>query len=567
MLWWLRAPGVFTIDEPNHIAQVVALQHGQWTLPGLDVLPASKELAFYEPNFQAAAQAPPRNDVPPLYGLIALPFSHLGFDALFYLNGAAFLIACALVFLFTRKLSEGRLAPWLALFAFALGGSTFEYALGLWPHMLSIALCTGCFVAAHHGRERDRLWAIAAAGMLGGIAIGVRYPNVVYAGSVGLAIVLWARRRTEATLTYALAAGAPVTLIAVLNDVRSGAANPISKGGGYLNPSRAESGGIDIADILGTFWFRVVDFASRPSGDFVGYSLDPDPETGAFLWFDVVKKSWLQSSPWVAMVLLAVTAAWLLRGQAEQPARRTLQGLGLTIWGVVAAFSVAGSGRPDGTCFNQRYLLDVMPLAAIALGLVVDRASLRGRWLALGGAVGGGLVYVTVVSLEREHQHRAILYLPLALAAALALTYMLRRWQGRLQSAIAVLLGASLAWGAGIHLGTDLQASRNRRLQVVELQAHLVGKLPPHSAVLLWGQYRSLAVPLLFEQDLIIVDVARDQGRDAANVTRALQVRGRRVYLLLLGLPPTLRVHLANTFGVAGMIRGGAPLLELANKR
>ncbi|MFI5309331.1 MAG: hypothetical protein ACHQ53_18395, partial [Polyangiales bacterium] len=175
-------PGVFTIDETAHIASVASLRHGRLTLSGYEGLRPSVEYYFFDPESGPPRPVvPPPIRFPPLYAFLAWPWSLFGLRGLFALNALAASWTTALVFLRLEALCTQRIMPWLGAFAFLVGGHVLEYALGLWPHMLSAALCTSAFVLAGRARERDDLRAAVLSGLVVGLAIGVRYPNAVIA--------------------------------------------------------------------------------------------------------------------------------------------------------------------------------------------------------------------------------------------------------------------------------------------------------------------------------------------------------------------------------------------------
>ncbi|HJX62735.1 MAG TPA: hypothetical protein VJ860_02150, partial [Polyangia bacterium] len=136
----LIVPGVFTVDENNHLAWVVSLRSGQLTLPGTDALPRSSELLFFDPVPDGRPGARASSVVPPLYGLFALPFSLAGWTGLFLLNLAAWLVTIALVRAAARRAGASQPAAWVGALAFALAGFSLEYAVGVWPHALAACL-------------------------------------------------------------------------------------------------------------------------------------------------------------------------------------------------------------------------------------------------------------------------------------------------------------------------------------------------------------------------------------------------------------------------------------------
>src|SRR5262249_17419457 len=128
-------------------------------------------------------------------------------------------------------------------------------------------------------------------------------------------------------------------------------------------------------------WARVVDYSAwppmPPGVHLLPVLLPKEPETGAFLVLGALKKAWLQSSPWLLVALLGLGRAAFRKGEARA--------LALPILGVLGLFPFYGFRRIDGWCFNQRYLLELMPLAAVALAWALDGLELR--WLAaLAGA-------------------------------------------------------------------------------------------------------------------------------------------------------------------------------------
>src|SRR4029079_16619320 len=98
--------------------------------------------------------------------------------------------------------------PWFAAAAVACGSYTIEYALGLWPHALSVALCTAGLAAVGRAidsetRGRSVVIADAGGGLLLASAAGVRYQNaVVLAATGGALAVLASSRRVAACLAY-----------------------------------------------------------------------------------------------------------------------------------------------------------------------------------------------------------------------------------------------------------------------------------------------------------------------------------------------------------------------------
>jgi 4-amino-4-deoxy-L-arabinose transferase-like glycosyltransferase len=535
--------GAFTVDEANYLSTLAALRQGRLTVPGTEGLPPSAELLWFDPqaHVRRVEATPVAPTAPPLYAPLALPFSLAGWRGLVALQTLSYLATIALVFAYARR-DRDDAAGWTAAAVFALGGYSLDYAQGVWPHMLSVALATGAALLAVRVRDGQRwLWA-AAAGLLIGVATGVRYQNVVFAFGLGLGVFLFAPRRWAASLAYGGGFALPLAVSSAINRLRLGSWNPVSKGAHYFSVSgQGGEGGGSLGEAMVMAWARVVDYAQRPplAGVASAY-LSPHPESGAYVLGGVVKKAWLQSSPWLVLALAALLAAWLgARGGGRGPAaalrRRELRALSLIVFGVLAAFALAGATRTDGWSYNQRYFLELVPLAAVAFAWTLGEAARRWRAMALGG-LGGVLLAAAVLvrSPAAPTRHLAILYLPLALAALLLLVALVPLVARRrnVNRALALTAGLALGWALGIHLGEDWTASRAIRARHQQRFATVDPLVPEGSALLaFWGNKDAFA-PWFLGRDVVVVDPFADRGETAGELTTALLASGRRVFVL-----------------------------------
>ncbi len=554
-------PAPFTIDENNYLVTVLGLRQGRLTVPGTEGLPASPELLYFDPAAieRKVTSTPVVSTVPPLYAVLALPFSYAGWRGLVALNAVALLATVVIAFLLARRFSPGSAAPWLAAFAVAAGSYFYEYGQGVWPHMVTTALVAGgVYLAARALDERPMAWA-AGAGFLAAAAAGVRYQNAFVLGCIGLALLLLGRARLRAAASFALGALPPLAASAFMNHSRLGSWNPISKGPGYLPaPGRigASSNGF-FADFLVMGWARIVDYSAIPplTGTVHESFHTPHPVSGAFVMVTAVKKAWLQSSPWMIVALLLLVLAWLpqptfarwLGGVPQRPLRL----LSLVVLPTLAMFSASGVGRTDGLCFNQRYFCELVPLTAIAFAWGVEGVARRRPALLTGALVGAVLGVIALMPHPLMAQrHYMVMYIPLALAALLAAAWALEL-AARLKASahtsaafvsvfLAVMVGASLTWATTLHLGDDLKAARILRLSRQDYLRQLRPYLEGRSAVFASGGIKDALGPLQLEQDVVIAVPGLDHAATTKALLEAFLDQGRRVYFIPNVLPVSL---------------------------
>jgi hypothetical protein len=583
-------PAVFTIDEDNYLVTVLGLREGRLSVPGTEGLPPSPELLYFDPSgsVRAVESTPVASTAPPLYAPLALPFATLGWRGLVALQTLSFLALVMIVFAYARLHATSPSTPWLAAAAYALGGYSIEYAQGLWPHMLAAALTTGAVYLAAQLRLRSGtdgngaggagggaaavLGLAFGAGLAAGLSAGLRYQNVFFAGCVGLGVLLLTpRRRFRASLLYAAGVALPLASSSLFNYFRLGSWNPISKGPGYLSfTERPRLHGFT-GDTLLMAWARVVDYGTRPSlagTDHAAYMFR-DPAAGAWLIGSAVKKAWLQSAPWIVLALAAGAGAWLLllwrRRAGTTTADRELRAIALIVFPVIGMFSAAGVWRTDGLGFNQRYFLELVPLAAVAFAWSLDRLKLERTWLLAGALAGTAIGGIALLRPPGDPVRAlALLRVPLVIAALLLVLWLFHqvrptatgRW-------VTVLAGGALGWALAVHVGDDLHASRGLRRQNLFLRGVYGQALPPPpapSALVAWWGLKDAAGPLQIDRDLVILDAHNDRGESLPEMIDALLADGRRVFVIINGFPPqVLSAALAGRVVVS--VREAAPVL------
>jgi hypothetical protein len=301
------------------------------------------------------------------------------------------------------------------------------------------------------------------------------------------------------------------------------------------------------------FWSRMVDFSARPPVDWLLAFSTYDRETGALLMLGVtVKKAVLQSAPWALVGALMLVLAWIQRGPLSVDQRRLLMFLSIPFAAVVGVFALAGVGRDDGLSFNQRYLLELVPLAAIALAIGIDGLSVRARHLAIASAISAvatalallwGPITAGPEGLVSAGRQLLILKVPLALAVFSSATWVLVSSQRARPAVLAISLGLCLGWSFSLHMLEDVTASQRLRRRNLQTTRQLEQIVPNRSALLTYWGAKDAAIPLVMTRDVVILDAKADEGRDAPKLIQALLAQNRRVFFLESGFPPEVRAR------------------------
>lgn len=536
--------GVFTTDEDNYLVGVLGLKQGRLTVPGTEGLPPSRELLYFDPldRWRLVSSTPVTPVAPPLYSFLALPFSYAGWRGLILINVLSFLGTILLTFQIVRHHTKNTSAPWLAAGAFAFGSFGLEYAQGVWPHMLAVFLCTAAFVLAGKARENSQLLPLVSAGFLVGLAAGVRYQNVFFAGCLGLALLFFAKRRVFACFCYGIGLAVPLSISALINSLRIGSWNPISKGPGYItiNTFTRSNVATSLTEPLYVFWAKVIDMSAHPAlsknmAREHAYAAK-DAVSGAFLVLgDLTKKALLQSMPWVSLSLVAmVLAIFALRNRSS--INGELRFAAMLVFPVLCMFAAAGFVRFDGVCFNQRYFMELLPLVCISLALALDDLSISRSSFLVGVLSAIILAGITFLILEWQVKFLAILKVPLAISTLLLIAWIVWKFRGQ-NIFLSYMLGMALAWSFAVHLLQDLPASRGVR-SMHRLNSQAVRPLLKERSAILACSGRKIGFGILqLDHDLVIVDCCADGGKASYATTKALLKQGRQVLMVANSFP------------------------------
>jgi len=573
-------PAIFTVDENNYLINVVALRSGHVTVPNPAHLNPSRELLFFDPGpwERSVESTPMSSTAPPLYALLALPFSLIGWRGLVALNTIAFVATAALVFVYTGRFALHRSTAWLGAATFAFGGCAVEYALGLWPHSLSVALCFAGIVAAGHHLETQRTSSAALAGFLLALATGVRYQNAVALAAVAAGFAAFATHRWRSTMAFGVAAALPLAMSAAINCVRLASWNPISKGPGYLTIPLASDSHVSWTDPLLALWARVVDYSALPiltGRNFQGWLMH-DSATGAHLIFGVgLKKAFLQSAPLAAIGFLFLFLGSMGLFAMPPERRRQVRLLSFVTLAILAAFSFSGVSRDDGLSFNQRYLLELLPIMATAVAWALEGVGVRVRSMLLGAVIGAAAALILLVATPMSAnvdparwtlRLTALLDVPLFLAVLVSALWLSARVRLSRRTMLGGLAGVCLGWALAVHLAHDVLIEQSFRRYNFDRSQSLASALPPGSGLLAYWSEIDPAGALLLRGDFILLNLVADDAADAPRLTRDLLRKNRRVFLIDEGLPPAVRTKVLDGMQMVVVDDSRLRLVELTER-
>lgn len=575
---WIGAvPGHLNVDECTYHLMVRAADAGTLSFwNGYEEFP-TRELVFVSVEPSGGHLYPV---TPPIYAVLALPFYRMfGYPGLLLLNNLAFLGVLGLTgWLSLRFFRDRRLAVGAVL---VLGLATYlwEYSQAAWPHALSTLAVVAAFAAAWRGfesaSERAALgWGLLAGGILG-VGTGVRL-DVLMAGPALITLFLFAGGRRAWAGLAVVAGGLPSwAALSFINHLKFGTWSPLSYG-----PRVSEAGEwmqyLPVA-VLGLLVLAGIRLGREPRvrerlrgravwtlgiaavallvfpevrdllvrlGRGVGtlllelrwYPSDIErpalarSASGGLVYFGHLKKAWVQSLPYLGILVLPVVA--MLRGHPE---RGRLAALCLVPASYLAAFGYfAWDG---GMGLNLRYLAPALPFVA-----VLTAWSLRVLWD--GGAgmtpwVAGWLSAVAYWILSRawqgnpESAEPAVLGVPLGLAAfcaALSLALALRgeRAGRALRGATGAVAAAALVWAGLVAFTYDYPAARWLRSYNANL-SHMAGEVIRPDSIL-FTTHPDPFCGLLDAEGVRIALPRRDRFADFRPLVEFHLAAGRPVY-------------------------------------
>lgn len=470
------------------------------------------------------------------YAFIATPFYTLfGVRGLMLMNALAMLGCVWLTYFTAKRLFKDENTSLIAAGILLLATFISNYALAIWPHMLSLAVWLGAISAAIVGNDQTRsnhraLW-FAAAGLIIGLGVNIRIDSILLFGVLFVWLGLFARPADRMAPLWIFVGAAPALLFAAwLNQLKFGAFTPVSYGSssgatdirGYL-PVMAAGGAalaavwlinipaalaetqrrigaqrlIIVAAISGFALIAVMhDFIWRIAyGAYVlvvnlqahnAYfqaGVEPN-EFGQLMFWGYPKKALIQSLPFLPLII--IPAFSMTRGKHVAATALCL----LTIAAPIAFYSI--NQWHGGGSYNMRYFIPALPfiaiLSAVALREMAKTAGGVERRDFLIAGVGAAILYLGAQELGGAVP---ALYAPAALypqwvlaflCAALIAAFLLRK---DAKTARAALLASAAALAYGAFLSLENEASHEKARGELFAHSTEISKSIPQDALVL----------------------------------------------------------------------------------
>ncbi|HEX6221378.1 MAG TPA: hypothetical protein VF115_09805 [Acidimicrobiia bacterium] len=461
------------------------------------------------------------------YGLpmLAAPaYAVLGTRGIMVLNAVAFVAVVALTYLMAKRLLDNRWIARVAAGVLVMATYVWEYSIAIWPHMTTLAFGLGSVLAmlvAGDGGSKRRTAAYAAlAGLLFGFAVLNRLDAVLLLPV--LAVCLYRRSAwVRAAMSFLVGATPSAAILSFSNWQRWGTPLPFSYGGsitGWLVPivgtgvgfvlltagmvyavrrfSRLSGRAVTfltsaallmvfavpftrrfILDTIGGIWTLVVDLRNYGISDEEGLVRLAD---GSLVYFGTVKKSLLQSAPYLVLIALPVVTAW------RTAQRRTALLLVIPIVTYIGFY--APRAWHGGLSFNLRYFLPLLPFAAIltawGLRIVVEGARIDSefarvaRFIALGTLALFAAGRIVFSSIQGSAWLFSIPPMIIAAATAVAVVFLISRPSEQVARLALVFAVIGLTWAGAVAYGYDAAATlniRNSHAETSSAIAELIG--------------------------------------------------------------------------------------------
>ncbi len=471
------------------------------------------------------------------YAFIAAPFYALfGIRGLMLMNALALFASAALVFKISTQLFKDEPTSLVAVYIFLFSTFVSNYAVAIWPHMLSLACWLGaisCALSAHDASsERSRTLLFFLAGLIIGIGINIRVDSILIFAVLLVWLKLFARPADRLAPLWLTLGMAPMLFFAAwLNQVKFGAFSPFSYGssGGATDIHRYTAVIIGGSMILGGLWLANIPslaFAAHRRfgakkiilastigaaaalvfiGPFIWKTLygvyvlvinlqahdayfqrgvEPN-EFGQLMFWGYPKKALLQSLPFLPLILIPIVA--LFRG-------KNIVATSLCLLAICAPISFYALNQwHGGGSYNMRYFIPALPFIAIltasALQDIVASAGGVNRRDLLIAAVLAAILFMGAQEIGRVSD---MLYAPaalfpqwgIALACCILIAIYLRRPTWTNNARVTLIIGTfALVYAAFLSIENESSHEKARAEQLA-LSQKISHSIPSKSLTL-----------------------------------------------------------------------------------
>jgi hypothetical protein len=516
---------------------------------------------------------------PEFYTFAALPFyPFLGFRSFFFLNATAFVFACFLTGKLALLLFSSKHLEQAAMLLYAMGTFAWSWSQTSYPHIfaslpaLLATLLVARIVFTPLWNEQSLMCALLA-GFAAGFGLGVRLENIFTIPALVLVLLLWAQHPKVGLSGFIGGMTPPLAILMWINWIKFGSPNPLSYGDGdhcvrtsgivaYL--PIAIYGVLAFVALLllfrkrgahpwqtlllmasifvaGLFWLSVPhNWAHTTLEGFVQLVLDlrwrplealapmmSRSPHGAVVFIGNVKKSLLQSLPYVVLTLVSLVPITLQRGPWKK-----LVFLWLVVAGTILIFSyMAWDGNLS---LNMRYFVGILPFLSIlvvwSLRNTIKSGSME-RIFKFSILLSSGCVAFFPHELSIRTQELLFLNVPLCLAALCFLLAVATRFLNvvhpALRSAYILILSLSFAWSGAVAFTRDFRETCSYQAATLVLDAAIATSIQPDSLLISPIIPYSICIP---DRSVRVAQIGYSEG--ITNLARFHLGASRPVYLL-----------------------------------
>jgi len=526
----LYIPGLFSIDDVTYflMAHSLVKDHSFAIWNGFDEF-KSQYFGIFEPVFYKDKMY---GKYPPLYPIISYPFYSLfGLNGLFYLNIIAFSATIFILYKFTNQLFGNNSLSLGVCIVYSFCTFSFEYAIGLWPHMLSVSLALSSYYFFEksfrpEGKNLNSFF-LFFSGLLIGISIGIRVQNVISIGIISLTILVFSKERAKHLAIFLIGALPSFSTIGYINYYRFGSIDPFSYGHYKGKNIKIFFDYPELLLLFTSFFlffyiiFRCKDiilltkknlaksilsilsililiilladpkwtffnFLKNIYANLIDLSVWLNRDLGGNQRVDItyyghIKKSLLQSCPFL---ILSLFAPWIMEKTFFDKRKIFLL---LPAFFIQLMF-ISSFFFHGGFAFNIRYALELLPFAVI-----LSCYTIKDIEITISQIILAAIFSITIIiqnkfsSNEALWKQTSILYLPLFLSAILFLLLVSKRFSksNSMKYIFGLIVLLSFAYGMVMGFTEDLLDSRRIRKEHYNITKDLNKKIKNNSLILM----------------------------------------------------------------------------------